>query len=275
MSDLDSIDGIAMEANWIALGARLSQAMRRFHEYGYHSPEDLLRAVAFAQGSHPMSLKKPIAAADWLAKEHPHVHAARLDTVPMSNVLQLKTIDAISPDHARAIADDVFKGRLSRRQLKDILEDVRRNNSNTASTRRGPAAIAKDFEDLVFKYVSENLAVIAPQSSATVCYGDVVRPAADFVIFVDGVPMIAIEAKASRTNTHERHLLETLGIVSLRQNQIRKNLIIGTQAWLPSLQTLDRLSDEFGLYDLSIAALVENRADRKEKHELLFVRKRL
>lgn len=272
MSELDSIDGIAMEANWIALGARLSEAMRRFHEYGYRSPEDLLRAVAHAQGSHPMSLKKPIAAADWLAKKHPDVLSARPDTVPMTNVLQLKTIDAISPDHALAIADDVFRGNVSRRQLKDILDDVRRIEWAAGPPRRGPAAIAKEFEELVFRHLSNHLSEIMQHSSASICSGDLARPAADFVIMVEGKPTVAIEAKASRTNVHERHLIETLGVVSIRQKFLQKTLIIGTEDWLSNLRRLDNLANEFGIKDVSIAVLSQNGGNDDEKSELIFVR---
>lgn len=268
VNEPDSLESIAGEKNWIALGGRLSEAMRRFREYGLRSPEDALREIARLQGGRPMSLARSLAAAEWLRQHHPTVFASRSETVPMTNVLQLRTLHAIAPEHAAKIANDVFSGSLSRKMLRNILDEARQANFESRVSRKGPSALNKEFERALGSYLKMNLVELAGNRNAALRDGGNVRPPADFLIDVDGKLMIAVEAKVSRTNLHERKLLEILGLIALRQNSITHSIIVGTEDWGPDFRRLDTLAREFGIGNLNLATFAADKPAR-----LNFIRK--
>lgn len=269
LNELDPLESIAGEKNWIALGGRLSEAMRRFREYDLRSPEDALREVARLQGGRPMSLARPLAAAEWLRQHHPNVFASRSETVPMTNVLQLRTLHAIAPEHATRIANDVFAGSLSRKMLRQILDEARQANFASRVSRKGPSALNKEFERALGSYLKLNLGELTGSHHAALRDGGNVRPPADFLIEVDGKIMVAVEAKVSRTNLHERKLLEMLGLVALRQRHIPHSIIVGTEDWSSDFAHLDKLARDFGISNLSLATFTDSTPARMN-----FIRKK-
>lgn len=275
MPEVDPIDDIAKEANWIALGARLARAMQSFSDYGLRSPEDVLRAVARAQGTHAMSLKKPLAAAEWLARRFPDVYERRPGTLPMSNALQLRTLDAVAPAEVDKIADQVILGLLSRSKIATIIDEARAREPRSTSVRRSPAALTKIFELRVASFLSDHLEQIVGYAPVSLRSGGNCRPSADLLFELPSGQTVAVEAKTSRTNVHERHLLEILGVSLLRERLNCKTFIIGGEGWADSLWRLGLLSDEFNVTNISIGILDLDNDEAPRVADFRFVRNRL
>jgi hypothetical protein len=205
MSAIDSIDGIAMEKNWVAMAARLSAAMENFRGYGAPSPQQVIDAVANAQRVNPTSLKKPLVAAAWLEACHPATFARRPEKLPMSQVLQLKRLHAISPAKAGEVAEAVFAGKIPRHVLEEIISVERArfvaaNGEHERAVRPGPARAAKEFERKVERYLAEHLGEIVGAADVSLQRGDRMMPPVDFVIYRGDEPLMAVEAKASRAD---------------------------------------------------------------------------
>lgn len=260
MSATDSIDGIAMEKNWIAMADRLRAAMESFRDYGMQSPQQLIEAVAHAQGVHATSLKKPLVASAWLEDQHPGTFAQRPVGLPMSQVLQLKRLHAISPTKAGEVAEAVFAAKIPRHVLEEIIsveraKFVATKGVHERTARPGPARAAKEFEREVECYLKSHIGEIVAGANVDVRRGDKLMPPVDFVIYRGDEPVMAVEAKASREDVHERHLLELLGINVLRQQTTPEIMVIGSQDWEPRFKRLADLGRELGLKGFTFATL--------------------
>ncbi|MBI6630734.1 hypothetical protein [Pontibaca salina] len=256
MSTKSSLKRIASEPNWIAFAKALRGAMRSPEQHGFESVDRLLDAVARLRGVEVATLRNPLAAELWLARNAPEQTFSEKDEISMTGVLLLAQISSLSSTLASDLAPKFFSGEVSRSQLRAALETAKKEAGGLGGVAHERFRKAMAFENFVFSYLSENLDALGFGAAAKIerCPRKASFPC-DFIVSVDGHPTMAIEVKGHRQKHHRRYLLQVLGMLSLLTRKYPGALLIAPSSWDDSMKTLSEWRDEFRMDNLHLATI--------------------
>lgn len=255
--EIDPLEEIAADSgSWRVFGLRLLGAMSAPAVYGFSRSDEVLAEVARLRRQTPESLMNTIRATRYLIEEFPSNHRRLRDNpnVGLSHVNLLSQLKEIDTKDVQDLKVRVLNGEISYRELaakvrairEGALADIKRHLS-TSERIRGRSR-TRSFDGALTEFLTRNLTELVGDTSATIRSGHRLAPVpVDFVVSVKGVPAIAIEAKAPRSNFRQSVLVEMLGVCSLVQRRIPVVWLVTPIKWRSGIETIEAISRELAL----------------------------
>ncbi|MDF3361497.1 hypothetical protein HLM50_10535 [Sulfitobacter sp. Ks41] len=218
---------------------------------------ETLKEYAFRYGKSSHTIRKIVDATAWVEGFYPELIASPPEKFPLTQALQLRAIYRLDPDRAKEIAPTVFAGKLTGRELTEILDEVKegrylpQSDPEVSLSRKKVARMSK-LESRVQALLGSMLYERGMSAQMEVRPGVDIRPQCDFVISDSGTPKIAVEVKAYRSQPSTMRLLELLGAFLLWQSK-------GLNVWLflpdeasAGINELHSMIAEGGLHPIEI-----------------------
>ena len=193
-------------------------------------PQSTLENLADQYGKSVHTIRKIIDGTAWIEAFYPDLLASPPERFPLTQALQLRAIHRLDPHRAKDIAGAVFAGKLTRRELTEILDKIRRGRFEPASEAaispsKNKVPRTPDLESRVQTLLSPLLKERGFLPTMEVRKGTDIRPKCDFVISDSGTPKIAVEVRSMPHQSSMERLLGMLGAFLLWQSK-------GLRVWL-------------------------------------------
>jgi hypothetical protein len=225
-------------SHWLTIGGSALSAARIHGDSRSLYAADALEEFAAKHGKSVHTIRKIIDATAWVEDFYPELLASPPKRFPLTQALQMRAIYRLDPERAKNMAAAVFDGKLTGRELTEILDEVRegryRPASEAVASSYKKAAVSPhqqkvprtpDLESRVQTLLSPLLNERGLLPKMEVRSGSEIRPKCDFVISDSGTPKIAVEVKAFPSQPSMKRLLELLGSFLLWQSK-------GLSVWL-------------------------------------------
>lgn len=259
MNTIQKLEEIAEEEDWIAFAKKLRSAMLSYEDYGLGNKDEVLSKVAALQGKNPASLQNPLSAEKWIADYFPEKYPRKNHEIAMTNVLLLKQIHSLSTKAAAIYSQKVFASEISRNELKQALEQVKKAEGVEGTVGHERWRRAHNFTQLAEEYIFENAARLIDWPDAVVKFRN--KEASlpcDLEVWSGGVPVVAVELKFARQKSTRSNRAETLGLASLLSNEFHEVFLIYSHGPVRPIKEIVQLRDELNLSNVKIATLDEN-----------------
>ena len=194
-----------------------------------------LELLAAQCGKSTESVRKIVDAATWVRGFYPEIFLRVPRNFAMTQALQLRAIHRLSHQKADEISQDVFEGRLNRKQLSDLLKSCRQAVRPTPKSKKMSSHV---FEELLVENMSRLLKENGYDGKSTISSGDNTVPACDLIVSIKGEPAIAAEYVLLQTKSNQEKLLTLTGWCALWQNQ-------GMTPWLVFPEEKRSAADKF------------------------------
>ena len=271
MKNIQHLQDIANEQNWLVFAQNLRAAMSSFKEFGCSNQNEILTKVAAMQGKDPASLQNPLRAERWIADHAPYVSSGNTRQIAMTNVLLLKQIHSLNVKMAERYSPRVFDSDIGRGELKKILEQTKRAEGAPGPIGHERWQRARNFFYMAEGFISENLSrfVDRPNPALRARCKDASLPC-DLEIWSEGKPVAAIEIKVARQKSTRSNRAEILGLASLLSNEFPEVILVFSHGPTKPLKEIVKLRDELSLTKVRIATLDENLCQKNAREALRF-----
>ena len=214
----------------MVIGKSALEAARAHADSPTMYPQSTLENYADQYGKSVYTIRKIIDGTAWVDAFYPDLLTSPPERFPLTQALQLRAIHRLDPHRAKDIANAVFSGKLTRRELTEILDKVKEGRFGPASEvaispSKKKVPRTPDLESRVQTLLSPLLKERGFLPKMEVRSGSEIRPKCDFVISDSGTPKIAVEVKAFPSQPSMKRLLELLGAFLLWQSK-------GLRIWL-------------------------------------------
>lgn len=213
--------------HWLRLGESVLREMKFRGDSPGGIETDVLNEFAVRCGKSIHSIRKIVDATAWVRGFYPNLLAKPPARFPLTQALQLRAIHRLDPHRARSIANEVFAGRFTGRELTHVLEKLKegRYRPERDAVYKKNIRQAALLEAQVEMQLRPLLLDRVASSNWEVRKKHDILPRCDFLVLVDGEPSIVVEAKALRPTTSTERLLAILGACVLWQAR-------GLNVWL-------------------------------------------
>ena len=214
----------------MVIGRSALEAARSQDDSPTMYPQSTLENYADQYGKSVSTIRKIIDGTAWVEAFYPDLLMSPPERFPLTQALQLRAIHRLDPHRAKDIADAVFSGKLTRRELTEILGKVKEGRfgpSSEAANRPSKKKVSRtrDLESRVQTLLNPLLKERGCLPTMEVRPGTDIWPLCDFVVSDNETAKIAVEVRSLPPKTSKERLLSLLGALLLWQSK-------GLSVWL-------------------------------------------